>query len=99
MEPVGGNAGNRSGDLPRDSVEITDHTGRYKQRGASCKTIEHVNEKKVNGLLVLGKTLGRWGPTNQCQSFVSDVLVASRTPSWYQERMKRILNSLNIRGL
>lgn len=68
------NAGNESGDWPGDPVEVTDHTGRYKQKGASCKTVENVDENNVNKLLEIGRPLGKWGITNQCQSFVQDVI-------------------------
>ncbi|MBD8515303.1 RHS repeat-associated core domain-containing protein [Photobacterium sp. CAU 1568] len=76
MGPVGGdgNAGNESGDLPGDPVGVTDHTGRHKQKAASCEDVDNVDENKVNELLEIGKGLGRWGPTNQCQSFVQDVI-------------------------
>ena len=76
MGPVGGdgNAGNRSGDFPGDPVEVTDHSGRHKQKGASCETVDNVDENKVNELLKIRRKLGRWGPTNQCQSFVQDVI-------------------------
>ena len=40
--------GNQSGDLPGDPVQVTDHSGRSKEKGASCKKIDNVDEKKVN---------------------------------------------------
>ena len=56
--------GNDSGDIPGDPVQVTDHTGRSKEKGASCEKVEGVDEKKVNDFLKLGRPLGRWGPTN-----------------------------------
>ncbi|MDA8457460.1 RHS repeat-associated core domain-containing protein, partial [Acidovorax sp. GBBC 3334] len=74
-----GNAGNASGDLPGDSVQICDHSKRDKTN-MTCTLIKDVDEKKVNEQLILGKKVGRWGPTNQCQSFASEVLEKARTP-------------------
>jgi RHS repeat-associated protein len=76
MGPVGGNgnAGNESGDWPGDPVEVTDHSGRHRQDGAHCEAITGVDENIVNELLGIGRGLGSWGPTNQCQSFVDDVI-------------------------
>jgi RHS repeat-associated protein len=75
---MGGLKGNRpgldSGDMPGDKVGVTDHSGRSLQPGASCKKIDNVDENKVNEQLKLGRELGRWGPTNQCQSFAREVL-------------------------
>ena len=53
--------GNQSGDLPGDRVQVTDHTGRSKEDGASCKKVNGVDEKKVNDALKIGRPLGRWG--------------------------------------
>lgn len=69
----GGNAGNVTGDMPGDPVEITDHSKRDKE-GESCKKINTVDENRVNDLLDIGKNLGKWGRNNHCQSFVNDVL-------------------------
>jgi len=66
--------GNDSGDLPGDRVQVTDHTGRSKEAGATCKKVDNVDEDKVNAQLKIGRPLGRWGPTNQCQSFAAEVL-------------------------
>ena len=77
----GKEAGNQSGDLPGDPVVVTDHTGRSKQEGATCKKVEGADEKTVNDQLKLNRPPGRWGPTNQCQSFVKDVLNLARRSS------------------
>jgi RHS repeat-associated protein len=71
--------GNESGDRPGDPVQVTDHRGRSKEKGATCEEVKGVDENKVNAQLQIGRPLGRWGPTNQCQSFVQDVLDNSRT--------------------
>jgi hypothetical protein len=34
----------------------------------------------VNEQLRIGRPIGNWTPTNQCQSFASDVLNNARTP-------------------
>jgi RHS repeat-associated protein len=73
-----GNAGNGSGDMPGDLVQVCDHSGREKSN-ATCEKVLDVNEDKVNELLKTGKPLGRWGPTNQCQAFVREVIEESRT--------------------
>jgi RHS repeat-associated protein len=71
----GNEAGNQTGDLPGDPVQVTDHSGRSKQEGATCKKVEgHIDEATVNEELALGRKLGRWGPTNHCQSFVKEVI-------------------------
>ena len=72
--------GNESGDRPGDPVKVTNHAGRSKEKGSSCEKVEGVDENKVNAQLRINRPLGRWGPTNQCQSFVHDVLDNARTP-------------------
>ena len=70
--------GNQSGDMPGDPVQVTDHSGRSKEKGASCEMVPNVDENKVNDLLKIGKPLGNWTPGNQCQSFAHSVLNAAR---------------------
>jgi RHS repeat-associated protein len=73
--------GNESGDMPGDPVQVTNHSGRSKEKGASCKKVDNVDEDIVNKQLTLGRPLGRWGPTNQCQSFARGVIDnARKTP-------------------
>ncbi len=75
MGGIRGNVpGNQSGDRPFDPVQVVDHTGRSKEPGASCEKVENVDEEKVNKQLRIGRPLGRWTPTNQCWSFVDEVL-------------------------
>ncbi len=83
--------GNQSGDMPGDPVQVTDHTGRSKEKGASCAKVDGVDEKKVNDALRIGRPLGRWGPTNQCQSFARQTLIDS---GWKQPRPPYVPNPL-----
>jgi hypothetical protein len=62
-------------------VQVTDHTGRSDEEGASCELVSNVNEQKVNEQLQIGRPLGNWGPTNQCHSFVSSVLDNAKNPT------------------
>ena len=68
-----GNAGNASGDPLGDPVQVCDHSQRNKTN-ATCELVDNVDENKVNEQLKLGRYLGNWWPTNQCQSFARDVL-------------------------
>jgi uncharacterized protein RhaS with RHS repeats len=78
MGPAGGGA--EAGTSPvGDQTEITDHTGRSSESGSTCEDVPDVDENKVNELLEIGKSTGPWGPTNNCKSFVDDVLRQSRT--------------------
>lgn len=70
--------GNQSGDRLGDPVQVTDHSKRSEEKGSSCKKVSNVDEKKVNDQLKIGSPLGNWGPSNQCQSFVGDVLRNAR---------------------
>jgi RHS repeat-associated protein len=72
--------GNESGDLPYDPVQVTNHRGRSLSSNATCERVENVNEKKVNEQLDIGRRLGKWTASNQCQSFVQQVLTNARTP-------------------
>jgi hypothetical protein len=67
--------GNESGDMPGDPVQVVPHPNRSKEPGASCQKIDGVDEKKVNNALKIGRPLGRWGPTNQCQTFARETLL------------------------
>ena len=77
-----GDAGNALGDLPGDPVQVCDHSGRSKQEGATCKKVEgRIDETAVNEELTIGRKLGGWGPTNQCQSFVKQVISTGQRTS------------------
>lgn len=75
----GNEPGNESGDMPGDPVTTIDHSGRSTQPGASCTTIDNVDEDKVNEQLELDRDLGNWGSGNHCQTFARDVLRNSST--------------------
>jgi len=83
--------GNESGDMPGDPVQVVGHPNRSKESGASCSKIDGVDEKKVNDALKIGRSLGRWGPTNQCQSFARQTLLDA---GWKQPRPPYGSNSL-----
>lgn len=70
----GGVPGNRM-DLPYVThTRINDHTGQGNLPGSTCERVADVDEACVNRELELGKPLGRWTLTNQCQSFAAEVL-------------------------
>jgi RHS repeat-associated protein len=75
----GNEPGNQSGDLPGDPVQVVNHKGRSTQPNASCRKVDDEDENKVNQLLKIGRPLGHWWPTNQCQSFARGVLDQART--------------------
>ncbi len=85
--------GNDSGDMPGDPVQVTNQVGRSNEPGASCKVVKNVDEARVNSQLQIGRSLGRWGPTNHCQSFVAKTLWNASTVELQQEQNKRLLNS------
>lgn len=63
--------------LPYSQVEVTDHTGRT---DGQCRTIDGVDDDKVNKALEIGRPLGLWHPFNQCQTFVRETLLNSANP-------------------
>ncbi len=73
-----GNAGNELGDSYGDPVQVCDHSKRDKTN-ATCEKIDDVDEQLVNSQLELGRSLGNWTFTNQCQSFSAQVLRNSST--------------------
>lgn len=85
--------GNDSGDMPGDPVQVTNHVGRSNEPGASCKVVKNVDEARVNSQLQIGRSLGRCGPANHCQSFVAKTLWNASTVELQQEQNKRLLNS------
>jgi len=76
---MGANAGeipaqDGNSDLPLSPVQVVDHTDQSLQPNAQCDIQPSVDEDCVNRELEIGKKLGLWGPTNQCQSFVNEVV-------------------------
>ncbi|MDX1705554.1 RHS repeat-associated core domain-containing protein [Pseudidiomarina sp.] len=92
--PGDDDVGNNS-QLPFTRVETVDHTGRSGDPNASCTEVSDVDENIVDKLIRPGQELGRWAPTNQCQSFVSDVIFQARTATWHKQRREQVMNSLN----
>jgi RHS repeat-associated protein len=66
-----------SGALPAcpmfTQTAVTDHSAEAISPG-DCTNIPNVNEDCVNNGLKIGTPTGRWTPTNQCNSFVNDLL-------------------------
>ncbi|MGZ3457283.1 MAG: hypothetical protein ACXU86_02140, partial [Archangium sp.] len=55
-------------------TRLNDHTGQGELPGSTCERVPHEDEACVNRELELGRPLGAWTPTNNCQTFVSEVL-------------------------
>lgn len=71
------------GDLPFTPVEVVDHSGQSKQRGAFVVPYSGppLNEQCVNEYLKKGRSLGRFFPfVNDCHTFVQDVTNACHGP-------------------
>lgn len=66
-------AGEGRSDLPWvTSVVVSDHS--CEVSGENCETIPDVDEQCVNRELAIGRSLGRFGTTNNCQTFAWQVL-------------------------
>lgn len=77
MGGIAENPGDHYESLYATKVFITDHKGDSAHRkGASCHVVQ-ADEKKVNDLLQIGKPLGRFSLTNNCQTFASSVIQAA----------------------
>lgn len=66
--------GQGNSDYPGVPVQTCPHTGQSAQSNSTCVPVANVDEQCVDNLINPGRDLGRWGPTNQCQSFTGDVL-------------------------
>jgi hypothetical protein len=68
--------------LPFSMTRINDHTGQSLRGDAECVDVAGVDEACVEERLAVGQLAGRWTLTNNCQTFVSEVLAdcAVRTP-------------------
>ncbi len=66
--------------VPYAPVTITDHKGRSKQPGSSCKEVECVREECVNYALKhgMGKFLGFWSMSNNCNTLANEILSICR---------------------
>jgi RHS repeat-associated protein len=60
-------------------VEVVDHTGQSTEENSHCDHVQNVDEDCVNRMLQLRRDLGRFWPTNNCQTFVMDVLIQCDT--------------------
>jgi len=67
-------AQNSEFDLPGDPLTTNDHTGEHEADNASCSDVPDVDEECVDSMIEPGKTLGGFGPQNNCQTFVASVL-------------------------
>ncbi|MBF0647048.1 hypothetical protein HTZ97_09490 [Desulfuromonas acetoxidans] len=65
---------NGNSDLPGVPVQVVDHTGQYDADNSSCEYYPHADEECVNNELEIGRSLGFWGPTNNCQTFANEVI-------------------------
>jgi len=68
-------AQNGNSDYPGTPVEVVDHKDESTQDNAHCDKVENVDESCVNKLIRIGRPLGSFGPTNNCQTFVMDVII------------------------
>lgn len=67
-------AQNGNSNLPGVPVQVVDHTGQFDAENSSCEYVPTADEGCVNNELVPGRNLGTWGATNNCQTFVNDVI-------------------------
>jgi hypothetical protein len=75
---------------------IVDHTGRGDREGATCRRV-NANASCVNAKLAIGQPRGQWGPTNHCQTLVTENLKAcgnaSPPPSVRMDNLRRPTSS------
>jgi hypothetical protein len=75
MGAEGAGVPGRNSDSPYvTETAVNDHTGEADKPGSRCVPIKDVNEACVTRELQDGRKLGRWSPTNQCQTFAAEVL-------------------------
>lgn len=81
MGRVGGGIPAQNGDSGffGDPVEVVDHSREALADNARCDLVENVDEDCVNRLIQLGRGLGRFWPTNNCQTFAMDVIIECST--------------------
>jgi len=66
--------GDGDSSLPYSMTRINDHTGESLGPDAHCVSLVGVDEACVDDKLEIGQLAGRWTLTNNCQTFVSEVL-------------------------
>jgi hypothetical protein len=74
MGPDDGSVPGDRVNMPLSQTRLNDHTGRGNLPDATCERVADVDEACVNRELELGKPLGAWTPTNQCQTYAAGVL-------------------------
>ena len=57
---------------------VNDHNGEHAKTDVQCEPLSGFDPACVDDELKLGRPLGRWTPTNQCQAFVQEVLDACK---------------------
>ncbi|HMJ56940.1 MAG TPA: hypothetical protein VK540_32955 [Polyangiaceae bacterium] len=60
--------------LPFSKTRINDHTGQSLRSDAGCIRIACADEACVDERLDVGQLAGRWTPSNNCQTFVAEIL-------------------------
>lgn len=69
-------AQNSEFDLPGDPTTTNDHTGQSGASNSTCEDVPDVDEECVDDFIKPGRSLGGFGPTNNCQTFAASVLNA-----------------------
>ena len=79
MGKCGGGVPGAQADLPYITETcVNDHSGEHRGAGVSCEPLAGVNPACVDEELTPGRPLGRCTVTNQCQTFVPNVLDACK---------------------
>jgi hypothetical protein len=60
--------------LPFSMTRINDHTGQSLRGDSECVYIASADEACVDARLEVGQLAGRWTPSNNCQTFVAEIL-------------------------
>jgi hypothetical protein len=60
--------------LPFSMTRINDHTGQSLRGDAACIYIASADDACVDEQLEIGRLAGRWTPSNNCQTFVAEIL-------------------------
>lgn len=55
-------------------TQITDHSGEGNKPGAHCYTLSDCDEGCVAKALVIGQSTGPWGPHNNCNTVIENIL-------------------------
>jgi RHS repeat-associated protein len=68
--------GQQCSDIPYSETQVVSHVGQSQQPGATCRQVMNVDLACVDSKLAPGSPTGLWTLTNQCHSFVDDVINA-----------------------